>query len=116
MVSALYTIEIRGEKVNMLFSPRLYMYAGKDGVTLQNEGTSAAELMSLYADIMYCAALNHWTLTHTGDEDFPYTRIDFHAFAAERDAFMKAMLHAMQALSGKSLDELKKESADKKKA
>lgn len=107
-MTAVYNIEIKeGEKVAMLFSPRLYSFRGKEGVTLVADGADAVSVYGLYADMMYCAALNHWTLTHDGDEEFPFHRIDFHAFSASnRKSFEKAMIFAMETLSGKSVREL----------
>jgi hypothetical protein len=108
MNGAVYNIELRrGEKVAMLFTPRLYMYKGQEGITLECDARNQIEVFSMYADLMYCAALNHWTLTHSADEEFPYTRVDFHALSvSNRDAFYKAMVFAMQTLSGKSMKEL----------
>ena len=108
MNGAIYNIEIRrGVKVAMLFTPRLYMYKGHDGITLECDTRNQVEIYSMYADLMYCAALNHWTLTHPADEEFPYKRIDFHALSVNnRDAFSKAIIFAMQTLSGKSMKEL----------
>ena len=108
MNGAVFNIELRrGEKVAMLFTPRLYMYKGQEGITLECDARNQVELFSMYADLMYCAALNHWTLTHSADEEFPYKRIDFHALSvSNRDAFNKAIIFAMQTLSGKSMKEL----------
>lgn len=114
MVSAIYTIELRrGVKVDLLFTPRLYMYKGAEGISFTYEKNDTAAMMSLYADIMYCAGRSHWELTHTGDKPFPYSRLDFHAFAADRDAFNACLMHAMQALSGKSLEELRADALNK---
>jgi hypothetical protein len=56
---------------------------------------------------MYAAALNHWDLTHPADEECDYKRIEFHQYAASYPReFGKALLFAMQALSGKSLKEI----------
>ena len=95
--------------MDLLFTPRLYMYKGEQGITFTYEKNDTPTMMSLYADIMYCAARNHWDLTHTGNEQFPYTRIDFHAFSADREAFSACMIHAMQAISGKSIEELRQD-------
>ena len=113
MNNAVYTIELRrGEKVDMLFTPRLYMYRGKEGITLECDTRNQVEIFSMYADLMYCAALNHWTLTHTADQEFPYSRVDFHALSVNnRDAFNKAIIYAMQTLSGKSMKDLIAEAA-----
>ena len=61
-------------------------------------------MFSLYADILYCAALNAWTLEGNDVEDAPFKRADFHEFsAANPQAFGKAIDFALKALSGKSL-------------
>lgn len=111
MNEATYYIEMRkGVKVAMLFTPRLYMYQGTEGITFEFEAGNQVSIHSAYVDIMYCAALNHWSLTHSADEEFPFKRVDFHAIAVtKRDEFSKAMLFAMQTLSGKSLKELAEE-------
>lgn len=115
MVNAIYTIELRrGVKVDLLFTPRLYMYKGEQGITFNYESNDMAAMISVYADLMYCAARSHWDLTHTGNAPFPYSRIDFHAFAADRKAFNACMIHAMQAISGKDLEELKADMAKNK--
>lgn len=115
MVQVTYNIELKGGVVTMLFTPRLYAFKGTEGVTFEFIENDPASVHSLYADIMYCAALNHWTLTHDGDKEFPYRRIDFHEFSgADRKAFGNAMSHAIQALSGKSIGELISEAKAKK--
>ena len=107
-MGAIYNIEIReGEKVAMLFTPRLYAYKGTEGVTFEQEGADMLAVYALYADVMFAAALNHWTLTHPADEEFPYHRVDFHEYSAvHRKSFEKALVFAMEALSGKSVREL----------
>lgn len=100
----------------MLFTPRLYMYKGQEGITLECDARNQIEVFSMYADLMYCAALNHWTLTHSADEEFPYKRIDFHVFSVDnRDIFCKAMLFSIQTLSGKSMKELIAEAGNAQK-
>lgn len=107
-MGAIYNIEIReGQKVAMLFTPRLYAFKGTEGVTFEQEGADMLAVYALYADVMFCAALNHWTLTHPADEEFPYNRVDFHEYSAtHRKSFEKAVIFAMEALSGKSVREL----------
>lgn len=108
---AIYEIELReGVKVAMLFTPRLYLYKGREGVTFEYETGNELSLHSFYADLLYAAALNHWDLTHTADQECPYTRIEFHQFAAAQPkAFGKAIVFAMQAVSGKSIKEIAEE-------
>jgi hypothetical protein len=107
-MGAIYNIEIReGQKVAMLFTPRLYAFKGTEGVTFEQEGADMLAVYALYADVMFCAALNHWTLTHPADEEFPYNRVDFHEYSVtHRKSFEKAVIFAMEALSGKSVREL----------
>lgn len=107
-MGAIYNIELRkGVKVAMLFTPRLYLYKGREGVTFEYERDNEISLHSFYADIMYAAALNHWDLTHTADQECDYKRIEFHQFAVSNPReFGKALLFAVQSLSGKSLKEI----------
>lgn len=107
-MGAIYTIEIKaGVEVAMLFTPRLYEFKGSEGVTFEHTAGDAASVQSLYADVMYCAALNHWTLTHSGEQEFPFHRIDFHEYSVmQPKAFGKALVFACECLSGKSVREL----------
>lgn len=107
-MGAIYNIELReGVKVAMLFTPRLYLYKGREGVTFEFESGNDISLHSFYCDIMYAAALNHWDLTHSADAECDYKRIEFHQYAASHPReFGKALLFAMQTLSGKSLKEI----------
>jgi hypothetical protein len=107
-MGAVYHIEIReGVKVAMLFTPRLYEFKGTEGVTFEHIPGSQPSMYALYADIMYCAALNHWTLTHSGEVEFPYHRVDFHEYGTTHaKEYGKALIFAMETLSGKSVREL----------
>ena len=107
-MGAIYNIELRkGVKVAMLFTPRLYLYKGREGVTFEYEAGNEISLHSFYADIMYAAALNHWDLTHPADQECDYKRIEFHQFAVSNPReFGKALLFAVETLSGKSLKEI----------
>ena len=99
-------IEIRqGVKVEMLFTPRLYMFNGEQGLTLKANTSDAVEMFGLYADLMFCAALNLWTLQGKDKEDAPFDRVDFHEYAAANPrAFGKVVKIALEALTGKSID------------
>ena len=98
-----------GWKVDLLFTPHLYSYRGTAGATLAlpsdelPEDEKVRETMSLYADVMFLAALNAWELDgHDGE--FPRTRGDFHAWAtAHPRAFGRAMAQCVEALTGKPL-------------
>lgn len=111
MRSVRYEIEVKdGVKVPMLFTPHLYSFKGTQGVDFQRRDgeLTNAETFEVYADIMFCAALNAWVLDgHGGVEEFPATRGDFHAFMIERPKdYGKALSFAVEALTGKRLKEL----------
>jgi hypothetical protein len=97
--------EIReGEKVGMLFTPRLYMFKGEQGVTLEADTTDMMQVYSLYADIMFLAALNLWTLEGNLKDDAPFRRSDFHEYSAVNPKeFGKAMNFAIEALTGRQM-------------
>ena len=105
MVPVRTSIEIRrGERVEMLFTPRLYCFKGLQGVTLSGDTSELAQVFSLYADILFCAALNAWTLEGNDVEDAPFRRADFHEFSASNpQEFGKTINFALKALSGKSI-------------
>jgi hypothetical protein len=93
----------------MLFTPRLYCFKGEQGVDFLTDSTLNG-MYALYADILFCAALNLWTLEGKDKGDAPFTRADFHAFSAENpQAFGKAMNTALEALTGKSMKDFIKE-------
>lgn len=98
-------VEIKqGVEVEVLFTPRLYSFKGKEGIDFSADKTDAGAVFALYADIIYCAALNLWTLQGNAEEDFPYHRADFHEFSmANPKAFGKAVNFALEALTGKGL-------------
>lgn len=119
-MTAEFKIEIReGVAVNILITPRLFIYKGREGVTLEADGESIPAVMALYADVLYCGALNWWELSGKDADDFEYKRIDFHAWAAEhQEEFGRIVAKAIKLLSGKSLAELaaiEKEKESKKK-
>lgn len=119
-MTAEFKIEIReGVAVNILITPRLFIYKGREGVTLEADGESLPAVMSLYADVLFCGALNWWELSGKDADDFEYKRIDFHAWAAEhQEEFGRIVAKAIKLLSGKSLAELaaiEKEKESKKK-
>lgn len=98
-------IELRqGERVELLFTPRLYMFKGEQGATLDNDTQDLMQVYALYADLMFCAALNLWTLEGKDKAEAPFRRADFHEFsAANPKAFGKALDFALEALTGKSM-------------
>jgi hypothetical protein len=105
------TIEIRqGVEVELLFTPRLYSFKGKEGIDFSADKTDAGAVFALYADIIYCAALNLWTLRGNAEDDFPHHRADFHEFSmADPKAFGKAVNFALEALTGKGLKDFAEE-------
>ena len=107
MIQARTSIELRqGERVELLITPRLYSFKGLQGVTLCGDTTDLAQVYALYADILFCAYLNLWTLQGNEVESAAYTRADFHEFSATNpQAFGQAIDFALKALSGKSLSE-----------
>jgi hypothetical protein len=77
MISVRTKVDIR-QGVELLFTPRLYSFKGLQGVTLEGNTDDLAQVYALYADILFCAALNAWTLEGNNIEDAPFKRIDFH--------------------------------------
>lgn len=117
-MSAEFKIEIReGVAVNILITPRLFIYKGREGVTLEADGESIPAVMALYADVLFCGALNWWELSGKDADDFEYKRIDFHAWAAEhQEEFGRIVAKAIKLLSGKSLVELAEAEKEKKES
>lgn len=116
------TVSLReGADVNLLFTPHLYSYKERTGVTLEYSGKDNLALLGVYADLMYLAALNAWELDGHGTvETFPHTRGDFHEWsAADPTAFADTMEFTVEALTGKPLkvyaEEKEKEPEDGKK-
>ena len=111
-------IELReGVKVGVLFTPRLYAFKGRSGVDFQADASDHSQVFALYADVMYCAALNLWTLEGNMEEDFPHSRADFHEFSMSNpQGFGKAVNFALEALTGKGLKELSADDKDAKGA
>lgn len=108
MRSLRYNIEVKdGVRAEMLFTPHLYSFRGRCGITFElAEGENEkAGVCGIYADIMYCAALNAFVLDgHGNEEEFTLTRGDFHEFmAADPENFWKAVDFALLALTGKGL-------------
>ena len=99
-------VEIRqGERVGLLFTPRLYMFKGEQGITFKADINDLMQVYALYADILYCAALNLWTLEGKEKDAAPFTRADFHEFSAMNpQGFGKAVNIALEALTGKTMD------------
>ena len=106
-MKAEYTINIGGEEVEVLFSPRLYSFGAYAGIDFVVDKSSIHSVVATYTDIIFCAALNAWTLNGKDLEEFPFKRKDFHVWSQEEPKnFNKAFNKAVEALSGKSLKEL----------
>lgn len=106
-------VTIKGVKVEMLFTPRLFEF--KTESMDFTDSASAAKVAGMYADIAYCAALNLWTLEDKAVDDYPLKRVDFHEWASlEPSEFGKTMRIALEALTNKSVEELMKDNASKK--
>lgn len=100
------TVSLReGAEVNLLFTPHLYSYKERTGITLEYAGKDRLELLGVYADLMYMAALNAWELDGHGTvETFPHTRGDFHEWSmADPKGFSATMEFTVEALTGKPL-------------
>ena len=118
MVPVKATIELKeGMTVRLLFTPRLYIFKGVQGVTFQGELSELPQVYAMYSDILYAAALNYWTLDSEDNtiENAPFRRMDFHEFSsANPKAFGKAVNDALYALTGKGLKERMAETAKAK--
>lgn len=115
-----YEIELKdGVKVKMLFTPHLYSFNGIGGVDFsKKDELNEREVLEMYADLMYYAALNSWVLDDSGNvEDFAYTRGDFHSWMfCEPKAFGKALSFALDALTGKKLRDIVNEQKQKQQS
>lgn len=114
MKSLRKTITVKeGVGVNLLFTPHLFSFKGKSGVTFEYDPKSEREVLEAYADIIYCAGLNAWVLDGKGSEDeAPFTRGDIHEWVAmcPKD-FAKIIPFAVEAITGKPMAAAKAEVA-----
>lgn len=123
------TIQISdGVNVNLLFTPHLFTFEGVQGASFERAGVSDAAkdersaqkrttaIFELYADIMFAAALNAWVLDGCGSvEDAPFKRGDFHAYmTASPEDFGKTLNFALEALTGKTVQQLIKDAPQTK--
>lgn len=100
------TVSLReGAAVDLLFTPHLYSYKERTGITLEYSDKDRIELLAVYADLMYLAALNAWELDGKGTvETFPLRRSDFHEWSAgDPEAFAATMEFTVEAMTGKPL-------------
>ncbi len=106
MIRVSKTTTINGVKVTMLFTPRLFVMADDKGIKISVNTVDMWQTLAAYADLCYCAALNHWTMDNDMD-DFPLKREDFHVWAAANLVeFGKVMVMASEAITGKTMKEL----------
>ena len=108
-----------GAAVDLLLTPHLYSFKERFGIDFSADLKNNREVMENYADVAFLGAVNAWVLDGKGTvDDFPWTRGDFHAWAASCPAaFGKFVAFAVSALTGKTAAELvgeKDESAKKK--
>lgn len=100
------TITINGVEVTMLFTPRLFVMAEEKNIKMAIDTTNVMQTMAAYADMCYCAALNHWTMDNDL-EDFRLKRSDFHEWSAcNQEEFGRTMIMAAEAITGKTMKEL----------
>lgn len=93
----------------MLFTPRLFIFKTETMNFSVGDG-GAAKVAEIYADIMYCAALNSWTLDDHLAEDFPLKRADIHEWTAqEPKEFGKIMKVAIEAITHRNIEDLMRE-------
>jgi hypothetical protein len=107
---------INGVEATMLFTPRLFVMAEEQGIKLSVDTANVMATLSAYADMCWCAALNHWTMDHDV-EDFKLKRSDFHAWSAENpNEFSKVMVMAAEAVTGKTMKEIVEEQQQAREA
>ena len=88
-----------GAAVDLLLTPHLYSFKDQFGIDFSTDLKNTREVMDNYADVV---------LDGKGTaEDFPYTRGDFHAWAAgAAKEFGQFVSFAIPALTGKTAAEL----------
>ena len=96
--------------MDLLLTPHLYSFKDQFGIDFATDLKNTREVMDNYADVCFLGAVNAWVLDGKGTaEDFPLTRGDFHAWAAQDSAeFGKFVSFAVCALTGKTTAELAK--------
>lgn len=104
MVRTLERIEIEGEKVDLLFTPSLFLLAQRRGVTVTIEDTNnIIEVMDAYTKLFYLSALNAWEVKRFDDpelEEFKFKLIHFSAWATtHQNEFTRLMKTAIAALT-----------------
>jgi len=102
--------------VELLLTPHLYSYKDRFGITFEASVENTREVLEVYADIFFLAAVNAWELDGRGTvEDFPLTRGDFHAWSVQAPKeFGKCVTFAVSALTGKTPVEMAAAATEKK--
>lgn len=109
MVPIRRTIELgEGVKAEMLFTPHLYSYKGRSGISFEATASDARQMAEYFADLLYCAALNAWEIDGGHDiDEAPFRRGDFHGLIlGSPKEFAACIDFAMRALTGKTSKEL----------
>ena len=109
MVPIRRTIELsEGVTAELLFTPHLFSYKGRRGITFEADTEDARQMAEYFADLLYCAALNAWEIDGGHDiEEAPFRRGDFHGRIIGNPKEMReAIDFALRALTGKSAREL----------
>lgn len=109
MVPIRRTIELsEGVTAELLFTPHLFSYKGRGGITFEADTEDARQMAEYFADLLYCAALNAWEIDGGHDiEEAPFRRGDFHGLIIGNPKEMReAIDFALRALTGKSAREL----------
>lgn len=113
-------LEIGGRQIDLLFTPSIYAVAKRRGFTIEiTDAENLAEVLELYAKLVYLAALNALEakrFDNPAEPDLPVGYIDVAAWAAEHsEDFMQLVDGAIEALTGKSLKEVLADGDGKKK-
>lgn len=109
MVPIRRTIELsEGVTAELLFTPHLFSYKGRGGITFEADTEDVRQMAEYFADLLYCAALNAWEIDGGHDiEEAPFRRGDFHGLIIGNPKEMReAIDFALRALTGKSAREL----------
>lgn len=120
MTSPRTVLELKaGVKVEVLFTPSMYMHARRRGMHIEAEADDPAQVMMAYTQVMYLAAINAHEVRRFDDPalgDFPYSLMDFVEWSSAcPDEFRRVLNTALQCIIGKSLAELEKEPAPEEK-
>ena len=116
MVPIRRTIELsEGVTAEMLFTPHLFSYKGRGGITFEADTDDARQIAEYFADLLYCAALNAWEIDGGhAVEEAPFRRGDFHGLIIGNPAELRSCIDfALRALTGKTGRELAEAQVEK---